>query len=301
VLNFLLIIFFFFSLRSEVHTEVLEQVKKWHNIQQQLAILYSQHAQMNGDKTHDKQEFFNIQQQLGAIYLAQKRYQLGFGTAFLPSEKAVYNYVRKKTFLALKTKELVPLYTKYAQEYQKKYASGNFERIQKQIKQLEALNVLHVKLFEQNCQSHGLKYWTDTSKISEISSIQHCVKKLPVGPANNKSNHLLNWITPVAGIREDPLKTIWAPLAGAIVLCPDSGTISSIGLLGGSIVVFIKQQHFTYVLTGLSKCLANTGDKLTQGEPLGFCAEENPCLVELQLWHDDVTLDPEPYHKIVQL
>ncbi len=301
MLKVLFIFFCFFSLRCEVHREVIEQVQKWHNIQQQLAILYSQHTQINDNKAIADQEFFHIQQQLGAIYLAQKRYQLGFGTALLPSEKAVHNYVRKKTFLTLKTKELMPLYTKYAQEYQKKYASGDFERIQKLIKQLEALNVLHIKLFEQNSQSHGLKYWSDTSKINEISSIQNCIKKLPVGTASNKPNHLLNWITPVAGIRENSLKIIWAPLAGAIVLCPDNGTISTIGLLDGSIVVFIKQQHFTYVVTGLSKCLVNTGDKLTQGEPLGFCAEENPCLVELQLWHDDVALDPEPYHKVVQL
>ncbi len=195
----------------------------------------------------------------------------------------------------------MPLYTRYAQEYQKKYACGDFERIQKSIKQLETLNVLHIKLFEKNSQSHGLKCWSDTSKINEISSIQSCIKKLPVGTTSHKENYLLNWITPVAGIRKNPLKTTWTPLAGAIVLCPDNGTISSIGLLNGGIVVFIKQQHFTYVVTGISKCLVNTGNKLTQGEPLGFCAEENPCLVELQLWHDDVTLDPEPYHKVVQL
>jgi hypothetical protein len=301
VLNVLFLFTCFSVLRCEVHTEVFEQVQKWNNIQQQLAILYSQHAQMNGDKAHDKQEFFNIQQQLGAIYLAQKRYQLGFGTAFLPSEKAVYNYVRKKTFLALKTKELVPLYKKYVQGYQKKYASGEFERIQKLIKQLEALNVLHGKLFEQHSQAYGIKHWTDTPKIREISSIHHWVKKLPVGNASKKLSNLLNWVTPVAGIRESSSKTIWRPLAGAIVLCPDAGIVTLIGRLERDIVVFIKQHHFTYVVIGLNKCRVNVGDKLKQGEPLGFCADKDPRFVELQLWRDDITLDPEPYHKVIQL
>ena len=40
---------------------------------------------------------------------------------------------------------------------------------------------------------------------------------------------------------------------------------------------------------------------IQQREPLGFCADNDPCLVELQLWHDDVALDPDPYHKVIQL
>ncbi len=301
MLRFIFLIACFSALRCEVHTEVFNQAQKWHSIQQQLVILYGQHHQINGKKLHDNQEFFNIQQQLGAIYLAQKRYQLGFGTALLPSTKAVHNYVRKKTFLTLKTKELMPLYKKYVHEYQKKYANGEFERIQKFIKQLEALNVLHVKLFEELEQEHGKKHWIDTSKIDDISSIQTCVKKLPVGIAGKKSNYLLNWITPVAGIKESSSKTIWKPLAGAIILCPDAGIVTSIGRLEGAIVIFIKQHHFTYVVTGLNRCCVNVGDKVRQGEPLGFCADENPCLVELQLWQEDIALDPEPYHNALQL
>ncbi len=288
-------------LRCEIYTEVIDQAQKWNNIQQQLAILYNQFHKINDNRLRDNQEFFNIQQQLGAIYLTQKRYQLGFGTALLPSEKMVHNYVRKKTFLTLKTKELMPLYKKHVHEYQKKYASGEFERIQKFIKQLEALNVLHVKLFEQLKQEHGKTHWIDMSKIDVIPSIEACVKKLPVGDIGKKSSHLLNWITPVAGIKEISSKMLWKPLAGALVLSPDAGIVTSIGRLEDAIVVFIKQHHFTYVVTGLNRCCVNVGDKLRQGEPLGFCADMDPCLVELQLWRDDVALDPDPYHKVIQL
>ena len=288
-------------LRCEVRTEVIDQAQKWQHIQQQLVVLYGQYHKINSNRLRDNQDFFNIQQQLGAIYLAQKRYQLGFGTALLPSTKAVHNYVRKKTFLSLKTKELLPLYKQYVLEYQKKYASGEFDRIQKFIKQLEALNVLHVKLFEQLEKGYGGAHWVDMSNIDNISSIEVCIKKLPVGGMGKKSNHLLNWITPVAGTQETSSKMLWKPLAGAIVLCPDVGTVTSIGGLEGAIVVFIKQHHFTYVVTGLRRCCVNVGDKLKQGEPLGFCADTDPCLVELQLWRDDIALDPEPYHKVIQL
>lgn len=297
----LLLIIHISTLKCEVHTEIFDQAQKWHNIQQQLAILYSQYHKINSNRLRDNQEFFNIQQQLGAIYLAQKRYQLGFGTALLPSTKAVHNYVRKKTFLTLKTKELMPLYKQYVQEYQKKYTCGEFERIQKFIKQLEALNVLHIKLFEQLGQEHKNIHWVDISKIEEIHSIEAYIKKLPVGGMGKKSSHLLNWITPVAGIQEASSKKLWKPLAGALVLSPDTGTVTSIGRLEDAIVVFIKQHHFTYIVTGLNRCCVNIGDKLRQGEPLGFCADTDPCLVELQLWRDDIALDPDPYHKIIQL
>lgn len=288
-------------LHCEVHTEVIDQAQKWHNIQQQLAIHYGQYYQMKHNKYLDNQDFFSIQQQLGAIYLAQKRYQLGFGTALLPSERAVRNYVRKKTFLNLKTKELVPLYKRYVQEYQKKYTSGEFERIQKLVKQLEALNVLHIKLFEQLEQEYGKKHWIDIEKASEIKSIQQSVKNLPVSSTGKKLRHLLNWITPVAGLREDFSKAIWKPLAGAIVLSPDAGVVALIGRLNGSLAVFIKQDHFTYVIAGLNKCCVGIGDKLKQGEPIGFCHNQEPNLVELHLWRDDIALDPEPYHKMLQL
>lgn len=289
------------ALRCEVHTELFDQAQKWHNIQQQLATLYNEYQKINSNRLLDNQEFFNIQQQLGAIYLAQKRYQLGFGTALLPSTKAVHNYVRKKTFLTLKTRELMPLYKQYVLDYQKKYACGEFERIQKFIKQLEALNVLHLKLFEQLEQEHKNIHWVDNSKIDEISSIEAHIKKLPEGGIGKKTNHLLNWITPVAGIQETPSKMTWKPLAGALVLSPDVGTVTSIGRLEGAIVVFIKQHHFTYIVAGLNRCCVNIGDKLRQGEPLGFCAATDPCLVELQLWRDDIALDPQPYHKVLQL
>ncbi len=300
-MRYFLFIIFISTLKCEVHIELFDQAQKWHNIQQQLAMLYSQYHKINGNRLLDNQEFFNIQQQLGAIYLAQKRYQLGFGTALLPSTKAVHNYVRKKTFLTLKTKELMPLYKQYVLEYQKKYGRGEFERIQKSIKQLEALNVLHVKLFEQLQQEYKNIRWVDSSKMDDISSIEAHIKKLPIGEVGKKSSHLLNWITPVAGIQETSSKMLWKPLAGSLVLSPDAGAVTSIGRLEGAIVVFIKQHHFTYIITGLNRCCVNIGDKLRQGEPLGFCADTDPCLVELQLWRDDIALDPDPYHKVIQL
>lgn len=296
------IIFFFacfFTLHGGVNNEVYEQAQKLYQVQQQLVAAYDQYARLNNYKLHSNQEFFNIQQQLGAIYFAQKRYQLGFGTALLPSERAVHNYVRKKTFLFLKTRELIPLYKKYAHEYQKKYANVGFEKAQKRIKQLEELNTFHLKLFEQFKKTQKIKYWTEKPKMEKIFSVYDCIKKLPV--RNSKSTHLLNWITPVAGIKESASKTVWAPLEGAVILCPDAGIVAAAPLLGGAIAIFIKQNHFTYVVTGIHQCCVEKGNTLKQGDILGFCADKDPCLVELQLWSEDTILDPEPYHKIFQL
>ena len=161
--------------------------------------------------------------------------------------------------------------------------------------------MLHVKLFEQLQQEYKNIRWVDSSKMDDISSIEAHIKKLPIGEVGKKSSHLLNWITPVAGIQETSSKMLWKPLAGSLVLSPDAGAVTSIGRLEGAIVVFIKQHHFTYIITGLNRCCVNIGDKLRQGEPLGFCADTDPCLVELQLWRDDIALDPDPYHKVIQL
>lgn len=300
MLNIVVLFFCFSGLHAETYNEIREQAQKWYQIQQQLAFFYNQCTRLHNDKLHSNQEFFNIQQQLGAIYFAQKRYQLGFGTALLPTERAVHNYVRKKTFLTLKTKELIPLYQKYVRDYQKKYGNVEFEKNQKLIKELESLNFMYAKLFEELKQNQKIKHWTDKSKIAEISSIRDFIRKFPTLKIN-KSNNLLNWITPVAGIRDLSTKTTWIPLEGGIILCPDSGTVAAINHFEGSIAVFIRQAHFTYVITGINQCCVDKGDKLKQGDPLGFCADKNPSVVELQLWRDDVMLDPDPYHKITQL
>ena len=54
-------------------------------------------------------------------------------------------------------------------------------------------------------------------------------------------------------------------------------------------------------MKGFSKCCVKVGDKLKQGEPLGMCADENPNKIELQLWRNDIVLNPSPYHKEVVL
>lgn len=282
-------------------SEVVVQAVTWHGIQTQLMLKRLQCAQLISKKTADNKEFFNLQQQLVAIYLAQKRYQLGFGTAFIPSEKVVQNYVRKKTFLDLKTKELLPLYKKKVLEYQKLYTTGELERIQKNLKELEALNLLHVELFSQLNIGYDKKSWVDLFEISEIFSIKDCVRSLQVSSFTKKSNRLLSWITPVAGIVDNHNQQVWQPLEGAVVLCPDDGVIAAVHRFEKVFVVFIKQRHFTYVINGFNRCCVKVGDKLKQGEPLGVCALKNPPNVELQLWQDDIILNPEPYHQTISL
>ncbi len=281
--------------------EAIDQALTWHIVQGQLMVQRLECTRLLAQKANDNKEFFNLQQQLVAIYLAQKRYQLGFGTAFMPTTKAVHNYVRKKTFLDLKTKELLPLYKKKVLEYQKRYTTGELERIQKNIIRLEALNLLHIKLFDQFNIESAKKAWVDFAKILEIKSVEGCLKILPVGIGAKKSTHLLSWITPVAGIRDKDKLQAWQPLEGAVVLCPDDGVVAAINRFENAFVVFIKQHHFTYVVKGFNRCCVKVGDKLKQNEPLGMCALVNPTMVELQLWRDDIILDPQPYHQVVLL
>ena len=292
------IIFFYSCLYP---SDIVVQSLTWQNIQKQLMMQRLECDQLLSKKAIDNKEFFNLQQQLGAIYLAQKRYSLGFGTAFMPSAQSVRNYVHKKTFLDLKTKELLPLYKKKVLEYQKRYATGELERIQKSIKKLEALNLLHLKLFDHFCADIAKKTRIDSAEITEIKSIESCLKALPLGKTLKKSANLLSWITPVAGINDNQSPQIWQPIEGAIVLCPDNGTIAAIHYFEKDLVVFIKQHHFTYVIKGFSRCCVKVGEKVKQGEPLGMCALENPRQVELQLWRDDIILNPEPYHQVVIL
>ena len=283
-------------------SEAIDQALTWHGVQKQLMVNRLEFKRLLAQKNNDNKEFFNLQQQLVAIYLAQKRYQLGFGTAFMPTERAMHNYVRKKTFLDLKTKELLPLYKKKVLKYQKRYATGEFERIQKNIKRLEALNLLHIKLFDQFNIDTAKKSWVDFAKTLKIKSVEDCIINLPVGAIDKKSTNLLSWITPVAGIiRDKDNLQAWQPLEGAIILCPDDGMVAAINCFENAFVVFIKQRHFTYVVKGFNHCCVKVGDKLKQGEPLGMCALENPQMVELQLWRDDIVLDPQPYHQVVTL
>jgi hypothetical protein len=278
-------------------TEIVVQALTWQGVQQQLITQRIDCEQLIAKKTTDNKEFFNLQQQLGAIYLAQKRYQLGFGTAFMPSEKAVHNYVRKKTFLDLKTKELLPLYKKKVLEYQKRYTTGELERIHKNLKKLEALNLLHIKLFDQLNIEPAKKSWMELSTIIEIKSLEDHLKTLPLGAIPKKSANLLSWIPPVAGTSDNQNLHICQPIEGAVVLCPDDGVVAAINRFENTFVVFIKQYRFTYAVKGFAHCCVKVGDKLKQGEPLGICALKNPPMVELQLWRDDIALDPLPYHQ----
>ena len=38
-----------------------------------------------------------------------------------------------------------------------------------------------------------------------------------------------------------------------------------------------------------------------QGEPIGICDFENSSTIELQLWKNDIILNPSPYHKEITL
>lgn len=281
-----------------LNNEIKIQAQNWHYIQQQLAYFYEQYAHLQTDKQKNNQEFFNIQQQLGALYFAQKRYHAGYGTALFPSECAVHNYVRKKTFITLKLKELLPLYKNHALEYQKKYAPLEKFDHQKQIEELEERHSFYLKKFKEIKAKHKIS--TEIKAIEKVSSIHAWVKKQPFHKIQ-KSSRFLNWITPVAGIKPSSSQATWSPLENAVILCPDIGVVTAIGELSHSIAICIKQNHFTYVISGISQCCVNKGDTLKQGDLIGFSAAHNPALVELQLWRDDIILDPSPYYKSAQL
>jgi hypothetical protein len=278
-------------------TDVVTQALTWQGVQRELLMQRLELKKLISQKNKDNKEFFNLQQQLVAIYLAQKRYKLGFGTAFMPTEKAMHSYVHKKTFLDLKTKELLPLYKKLVIDYQKKYTTGEIENIKKNINQQEALNLLHTDLFNQSNPDSTKEF----SKIVTITSIENFIKSMPVALINKKNNELLSWITPVAGIRDNDNLQCWQPIDGAVVLCPDNGTVAAIHSFKNAFIIFIKQGHFTYVVNGLNSCCVKVGDILKQGHPLGMCSNNNATVIELQLWRDDVKLDPEPYHKVTLL
>ncbi|MCE2715798.1 MAG: hypothetical protein ACK4V2_01710 [Pseudomonadota bacterium] len=298
MLRIFFIFIIFSSLHSQINNDTNIRAQNWHYIQQQIVSIQQEYTNFQNDKTINNQEFFNTQQQLGALYFSQRRYNLGFGTSLLPSECAVHNYVRKKTFLILKLKELMPIYKKYAEKYKEKYAKLNTSSNRKKIKELEKLNDLYLKSFDdfKLMNRNPINIMT----AEKISSLQKSIKNQPFRTIK-KSSSLLSWITPVAGIKQSQDFTIWSPLENAVILCPDSGIVTLIGVLGNSLVVFIKQNHFTYIITGINECYIKKGDMVKQGDILGFCAKKNPALVELQLWRDDTLLDPSPYHKAIQL
>lgn len=297
MLKFVIFFLVLFSLQGKINDDVKMRAQNWYNIQQKLVHFYNQHSQIHHEKTPNDQEFFNIQQQLAALYFAQKRYHLGFGTALLPSECAVHNFVRKQTFLTLKLKELIPSYKKHANEYQKKYGKLETLNNQKQIISLEELNHLHLKFFNELKKTQKILITTTTEVIL---SINKWIKKQPI-KIIDKPNILPNWIPPAAGIKLSPSQTVWIPIENAVVLCPDIGIVTAIGIFNDSVAVFIKQNHFTYIITGITQCCIAEGSRLKQGDIIGFCSTKNPKLIELQLWRDDILLDPTPYQKVVQL
>ena len=144
----------------------------------------------------------------------------------MPSEKSVLNYIHKKTFLDLKAKELLPLYKQKVLEYQKRYTTSDFERIKKDLKKFESLNLLHVKLFDQYCVT-SKKSLVTSSDVTEINSIAKCIKSLLLSDTGKKPTDLLSWINPVAGESYDK-NQIWLPLEGAVVLCPDNSVVVAI-------------------------------------------------------------------------
>lgn len=280
-------------------SEVVNQSLTWQSVQRQLLSCKTEYNKFASQKSIEDKEFFNLQQQLAAVYLAQKRYRLGFGTAFLPSEKSLCNYIHKKTFLNLKIKELLPLYKQKALEYKQRYTTSDFDRIQKDLKKFEALNLLHIKLFEQYCGATKKSLLTPLD-FKEIKTIEDGLKSSPFTPGK-KPTDLVDWITPVAGKEDKQNPQKWLPLEGAVVLAPDSGVVSGIYNFENDLIIFIKKHHFTYAIKGLSKCCVKANDKLMQGEPIGVCHSENPSAIELQLWKNEIILNPSPYHKETNL
>ena len=157
------------------HVAVRENALKWFAIQKQIFSCTKElHADMEQQKKENI-EFFRLQYQLAAIYHAQKRYKLGFGAAMLPTTEAVREYLRKKTFLQIKTKEIIPIYHSIVTDYQAKAIGNQLHKKVKNLQQLEALNILHEKLFEEALHNNS-KY--SLVAIDDTKNVIHGLKLL---------------------------------------------------------------------------------------------------------------------------
>jgi hypothetical protein len=278
---------------------IREQALKWFDIQKQLVIYSNELKASLKEKNKEDLEFFKLQHQIAAIYQAQKRYRLGFGTAILPTTNAVREYLRKKTFLQLKTKEIIPLYRAAANSHQLKCSSANMEKKIKQFHQLEALNSLHVKLFEEILQNSGKSLrQIDLSNKRDSVAIEKS-KKLVSASKIKSLDGDLDWVSPVAGESEVKNKIIsWRQLLDkSIVIAPGSGLVTFIGEFEGKNAVCISKSSGEYILVGISKVFVAVGDCVKQKDPIGiYETDTSEDLLELRLYKDGEQLEPKSYH-----
>lgn len=278
------------------HIAVREHALKWFEIQKQILCCTKElHADMEQQKKENV-EFFRLQHQLAAIYHTQKRYKLGFGAAMLPTTEAVREYLRKKTFLQIKTKEIIPIYRSMVAGYNTRSISNQLHKKTKNLQQLEALNMLHEKLFEEALQNNS-KLILAVIDDKKTSNSWHEVTKTNTVNKLQTFSDGLSWDDLAAGDHVIRNKAVlWQPLAKAIVLAPISGEITFIGRVAGKTCVCIKQKDGACLISGINKVCVNVGDIVIKKDPLGvFDSLVTDDFLELRLFKDDIQLEPGYY------
>lgn len=280
-----------------VPVAIREQALKWFDIQKQFVSCSHELKISLKEQNKENLEFFKLQHQIAAIYQAQKRYKLGFGTAILPTTNAVREYLRKKTFLQLKTKEIIPIYRAVANSYQLKCTNAHVEKKIKQLKQFEALNILHAKLFEESLQNNS-KQLLKFDKSKRVDSIAAVSKKFLKSIKLKASDQDWNWSNPVAGTFEIRNNAVFwhSSLDKNIVLAPTGGVVTFVGEFESNTAIVISNHAYDYVLMGADKVLVTVGEFIKHKDPIGtYEAKTSEELLQLRLYKDYVQLDPSPY------
>lgn len=298
MLKILIGLFFSFlsSCMAVQHVAVREYALKWFGIQKQILFCTKElHADMEQQKKENT-DFFRLQHQLVAIYHTQKRYKLGFGAAMLPATEAIREYLRKKTFLQIKTKEIIPIYRSMVTGYNAKAIGNQLHKKAKKLQQLESLNMLHEKLFEEALQNNSkLSLAVIDSKKTSDSWVE--VAKTNTVNKLETAYEGLSWSYPVAGDCIIKNKVVlWQSLSKSIVMAPVSGEVTFIGLVSGKTCICIKQKEGACLIAGVNKVCVAVGESVTKKDPLGvFDSLATDGFLELRLFKDDIQLEPGYY------
>ncbi len=298
MLKILIGVFFSFlsSCIAVQHFSVREHALKWFEIQKQIMFCTKElHAYMEQQKK-DNTDFFRLQHQLVAIYHTQKRYKLGFGAAMLPATQSIREYLRKKTFLQIKTQEIIPIYRSMVADYKSKAIGSHLHKKAKNLQQLQALNVLNEKLFEELLQNNSMRSLVEID-FNQKSDSWLAVAKLNHSTKLQNVHEGLSWIHPVIGdcLRKNKV-ILWNPLSKAIVMAPVSGEITFIGLVLGKTCICIKQKEGACLIAGINKVCVAVGEHVTTKDPLGvFDSLATDDHLELRLFKGDIQLEPGYY------
>lgn len=267
---------------------IKEQAETWINIQKQFYECSQNLEQKIAEKNKENSIFFDLQYQLAAIYFSNKRYNTGFGTSVFPSVASIRDFLKKKFFIQLKTKQILPLYQSKALEYQKHNLYLKIEKEMKNLTELHALNDLIYSLFEQYISQNKLpkKINEETNLPIEKIVKNFCEEKIK----NEKFN--FNIIHPlVCEYKARENKIVYYPGLKSLIISPKSGKIKFLGNFENKLMICISENNQTCIIIGKIKPLVSLGDQVNQKQPIGIFenCEEN---FELQIYHNCQAIDP---------